>query len=275
MDYIHGVTAKSLRLTNECGGDLFGTPDQDQNFRKRMAEIQATISSFTFDQIGSLYQDEQTSEFFIGPDPTTGKGPWKSSMEYYNDLSNHALHVCVRDASPDVKTSSSFANPILFRHLMSLYSESSSSKDSYGLVNRKFGSHKLLVDGEFQIVGVIGFGSVMAAPVEVVAQYPVSTGLDREPPGCVEARPAELERIRRTETKLKEYKEMLEAAEKEVGSDDNGRTLIADLLLSDVASVFQGLLKYQDHQAFANDQWMEAYLKLIRGHFEAKALTPR
>ncbi|PNP76660.1 hypothetical protein FNYG_10079 [Fusarium nygamai] len=146
-----------------------------------MAEIQATLSSFKFSEIGSLYQDKETSDFFIVPETETGKGPWSSSLEYYEDLSNHALQVCVQPASPDVNIASSFANPILFRHLMSLYRQQKSSEESFSLVNRDFGAHNLLVDETFQIVGVIDFDGVMAAPLEVVAQYPVLTGLNREP----------------------------------------------------------------------------------------------
>ncbi|KAF5718209.1 kinase-like domain-containing protein [Fusarium globosum] len=271
MDYIHGTVATELRDANECEGGLFGTPDQDRAFRMQMAEIQATLSSFKFHEIGSLYYDEKTSDFFIGPETETGKGPWNSALEYYHDLSNHALQACVHQASPDVQTASSFANPILFRHLMSLYRQQKSDKESFSLVNRDFGAHNLLVDEKFHIVGVIDFDGVMAAPIEVVTQYPVLTGLNREPPGCVETRPAAIERIERTKPKLKEYKEMLATAEIKLGSIDEGATPIADLLLSDAASVFQGLVRYQGHQVFVNNQWMEAYLRLIRAHFQTEA----
>lgn len=271
MDYIHGTVATELRDTNEYEGGLFGTPDQDRAFRTQMAEIQATLSSFKFHEIGSLYYDEKTSEFFIGPETETGKGPWNSALEYYDDLSNHALQVCVHQAAPDVQKASSFANPILFRHLMSLYRQQKSEKESFSLVNRDFGAHNLLVDEKFQIVGVIDFDGVMAAPIEVVAQYPVLTGLNREPPGCVETRPAAIDRIERTKPKLKEYKELLAAAESKLGNNEKGATPVADLLLSDAASVFQGLLRYQGHQVFVNDQWMEAYLRLIRGYAQTGA----
>ncbi|KAF5556993.1 kinase-like domain-containing protein [Fusarium napiforme] len=249
MDYIHGTVATELRDANEYEAGLFGTPDQDRAFRKQMAEIQATLFSFKFKT-------------------ETDKGPWSSSLEYYENLSNHALQVCVQHGSPDVNTASSFANPILFKHLMSLYRQQKSSEESFSLVNRDFGAHNLFVNEKFQIVGVIDFDGVMAAPIEVVAQYPVLTGLNREPPGCVETRPAAIERIERTKPKFKEYKEMLAAAERKLGNDDEGATPIADLLLSDAASVFQGLVRYQGHQVFVNDQWMEAYLKLIRDHFQ-------
>lgn len=100
MDYIHGTVATELREARKCNAGLFGTPNQDRKFRQQMADIQVKLSSFTFDQIGSLYQDEQTSDFFIGPDIETGKGPWASSTDYYTDLANHVLQACVRSAEP-------------------------------------------------------------------------------------------------------------------------------------------------------------------------------
>ncbi|KAF1959798.1 hypothetical protein CC80DRAFT_545231 [Byssothecium circinans] len=104
----------------------------------------------------------------------------------------------------------------------------------------------------------------MAAPIEVVAQYPALTGLDTEPPGHVETRPAAIDRIKRTEPRLQEYKKMLEIAEAGTGISDERTPLIANMLLSDGASIFQGLLRYKGHQKFVNDNWMEAYLKLLR-----------
>jgi hypothetical protein len=227
-----------------------------------MADIQVKLSSFTFDQIGSLYQDEQTSDFFIGPDIETGKGPWASSMNYYTDFANHVLQECVRSAEPEVQTSVSFAIPSVFQHLVLLYSQSCSMESPFSLVNRDFGAHNLLVNDNFEIIGLIDLDGVMAAPMEVVAQYPVLTGLDREPPGHVETRPAAKDRIRRTEPRLKEYKDLIGTAEAEMKIVE-GNTPIANLMLSDAASVLQGLLRYRSHQKFVNDQWMEAYVRLL------------
>ncbi|RGP66279.1 kinaselike domain [Fusarium sporotrichioides] len=266
MDYIHGTVASELRSAKECH-PLFGTPEQDRHFREQMAEIQVTLSTFKFDQIGSLYQDENTSEFLIGPDLVTGKGPWKSSAEYYNDVADHALRACLQ-SSPDLQETPSFTLPILFKHLMSVYSNNSSD-DSFSLVNRDFGAHNLLVDDEFRIVGVIDFDGMMAAPIEVVAQYPVLTGLDQEPPGHIETNLYAIERIKETKPKLKEYKEMVRAAESRLGGSETV-TRIADLLESDAASVFHGILSYQQHQDFVNDEWMLAYTKLLRDHAKSR-----
>ena len=108
MDYIHGTTAERLRELKDCDIGLYGTPDQDRNFKKQMADIQAELSSFKFDQIGSLYQDENTSEFFIGPEVETGKG---RSMDYFNDLATHELQVGRAAAALDVQKKYLVCNP--------------------------------------------------------------------------------------------------------------------------------------------------------------------
>ena len=266
MDYIDGTVATELRAAKNCDIGSFGTPDQDRKFREQMASIQVELSSFKFDQIGSLYQDERTSDFFIGPDIETGKGPWAASVDYYADLANHALQVCVADAAPDVQTSCSFAIPVLFKHLISLYGQKSITGGPFSLTNRDFGAHNLLVNNDFEIIGMIDFDGIMAAPIEVVAQYPPFTGLERQPPGHVEIRPAAIDRIKRTEPKLKEYMNLVEIAEARMGGSKNGEVSIASMMLSNASSVFQGLLQFASHQKFVNDIWMEAYLMLLREH---------
>ncbi|KAH9211764.1 hypothetical protein DL95DRAFT_525548 [Leptodontidium sp. 2 PMI_412] len=266
MDYIDGTVATELRVARNCELGSFGTPSQDRKFREQMASIQVELSSFKFDRIGSLYQDEKTSDFFIGPETETGKGPWTSSMDYFADLASHALQVCVADAELDVQTSCSFAVPILFKHLISLYGQKSSWTGPFSLTNRDFGAHNLLVNGDFEIIGVIDFDGVMAAPMEVVAQYPAFTGLERESPGHVETRPLAIDRIKIKEPKLKEYKNFVEAAEARMGGSMNGESSIANMMLSNATSVFQGLLRFASHQKFVNDKWMEAYLRLLREH---------
>jgi hypothetical protein len=99
----------------------------------------------------------------------------------------------------------------------------------------------------------------------MVAQYPVLAGLEREPPGHVETRPAAIDRIRRAEARLAEYRDWVEIAEAgmKTGHDGGNHTPIANLMLSDAASVFQGLRRYGSHQKFVNDKWMQAYVRLL------------
>jgi hypothetical protein len=132
-------------------------------------------------------------------------------MDYYTDLADHTLQVCVADAAPDVQTTFSFAISILFKHLISLCGYNNRGCP-FSLTNRDFGAHNLLVNDDFEIIGVIDFDGVMAAPIEVVTQYPSLTGLEPEPPGHVETRPLAIDRIKRTEPKLKEDKILVEMA---------------------------------------------------------------
>lgn len=187
-------------------------------------------------------------------------------MDYYTDLAFHALEVCVADAPPNVQESTSFKVPVLFKHFLSLYSDNSNREGPFNLTNRDFGAHNLLGNGDFEVIGVIDFDGVMAAPIEVVAQYPKVSGLDREPPGYVETRPVAVERIKRIEPRLKEYGDLVEMAEAEMGRSKEGEATMASMMLSNATSTFQGLLKYWGHQKGVNDKWMEAYLKLLREH---------
>lgn len=268
MDYIHGTVAEELRCARGHEWDQFGTPDQDRKFRQQMAEIQVKLASITFDKIGCLYQDEQTSDFFIGPDYEMGKGPWTCSTDYYADLAEHRLRDCTDRAKLKVQMSSSFALPVLFKHLISLYGQSTSTSGPFRLLNRDLGAHNLLVDDDFNIIGLIDLDGVMTAPIEAVAQYPAFTGMHREAPGHVETKPAAIDRIKKTEPKLEEYKNMVEMAEGEMGGE--GHPSIARLMFSDAASIVQGLQDYECHQDWVNDMWMKSYAMLLR-----KAVTSR
>lgn len=136
MSYINGTCANDLRLMKDCEIDMYGTPDQDRRFREKMASIQVELSSFQFSQIGSLYQNKKTLGFFIGPEIETGKGPWSTPIEYYNELVNLSLLECMSRSKPEIQTCDSFALPILFKHLIPVYGENCDMEGSFALTNR-------------------------------------------------------------------------------------------------------------------------------------------
>jgi aminoglycoside/choline kinase family phosphotransferase len=78
--------------------------------------------------------------------------------------------------------------PSILGHLMRTHQEEKSGP--FRLTNRDFGAHNILVNDNFDIVGVIDFDGVMAAPLEAVAQYPILSFLDVDPPGVVYTAPA-------------------------------------------------------------------------------------
>lgn len=274
MDYIHGTTAAELRERMRCPDELFGTPAQDRAFKQQMARIQAQLSSFSFDSIGSLYHDEDARRFYIGPEVQTGEGPWQTTREYVDDFAQYVLDVCASDAEEEeeVTASTSFALPALFTHLTFSSLSSPNLESSFRSTNRDFGAHNILVNENFEIVGVIDFDGIMAAPVEVAAQYPQLSGLQQEIPGHVETRPLVVERIKPTAPRLIEYREMVRKAEKEMESatgrpDFSG---ISQWMGGISTSVWQGMMEYLGHQKFVNDAWMAAYMRLLRKRYRVK-----
>ena len=266
MDYIDGMVASEMREAKNSKIGLFGNCDQDEKFRRQMASIQVELSSFRFDHIGSLYQDERTSDFFIGPELETGKGLWTSPIEFYHDLANHVIQVCAREATSEIHNSSSFAVPVLFKELISyVYRARADNDQATCLTNRDFGAHNLLVNDDFDIIGVIDFDGVIAAPIELVAQYPQLTGLDPEPPGHIETRPAAVERIKQMQPKLNAYREMIAQTEADMFGDRE-EIKIARHMLSNAASMVQGLRQFASHQKSVNDKWMTAFVKLLRDY---------
>ncbi|KAK7432919.1 hypothetical protein QQZ08_000390 [Neonectria magnoliae] len=225
-----------MRLAKNCDFGLYGTPEQDRSFRWEMAGIQAVLATFTFDQIGSLYQDLATEDFFVGPDIETDKGPGSHSSDYFADLAEHSLRVCVNNAAPEVVASASFALPVILTDLMKRSSDSDSDGNSsnaaaapFCLTNRDLGPHNLLVDEEFHIITVIDLDGIMTAPYQVAAQFPALAGLDPELPGYVETMPMAIERIKRTEPLIKEYSSVAKEIEE---SADSTKRKIRNLMLS-------------------------------------------
>jgi hypothetical protein len=159
----------------------------------------------------------------------------------------------------EVRQSDSFSLPLKFPQLMQLYE--SSSTGPYSLANRDLGAHNVLVDEEFNIVGLIDFDGVMAAPDAVVAQFPTFMGIDRAVPGYVETNEFAVKRIEKTGHLLPKYVALVRAELD--NTRGKGNKHLADLLESNSASIVQGLIEYGQHQDFINDSWMSAYDKLL------------
>lgn len=225
------------------------------------------MASLQFDKIGSLYEDLMTGDFYVGPDCQTGKGPWASSLEYYRFLAQQKLEDSAQNAPEEVQDDSSFSLPILFERLISMYAEEESVRGPFGIAHPDFGAHNLLVNENFEILAVIDFDGVIAAPVEVQAQFPTLAGLDVEPPFNVETEPLVIERINLTRPKLEEYKRMVQEQEREaeIGNDTpNQQRRLGNLLLSHASAIIAGLEACGMHQDFVNKMWMLSFSRLLR-----------
>jgi hypothetical protein len=92
------------------------------------------------------------------------------------------MKLCARDASLVVPNRPSFTLSVIFNNLMPLYHDSNQRYGPFRLTKHDLGAHNLLVNDDFEIIGVIDSNGIMAAAVGMVARFPVLAGLDREPP---------------------------------------------------------------------------------------------
>ncbi len=265
LEYIHGTTAEEHRWKQDSALAAYGTPAQDKKFRQQMAKIHAEVLSFKFPLIGSLYYSRETSSFHIGPEMNTGRGPWATSTEYYRDLTDWLLQKAATKGHKTTKEGPSFALPVLLNHLMSVHGEERAGP--FRLINRDFGAHNILVDDDFNIVGIVDFDGVGTGPIEAAAQYPVLSSMDPEPPGVVNDNAAFLARIERTRPKMEHYKACLKRYEAELG---DGSAPVASRLDSTAALVFLGMLRCDGLIASDMDQWFTAALGLLRDHAKSQ-----
>ncbi|CAJ2505976.1 Uu.00g001060.m01.CDS01 [Anthostomella pinea] len=267
MDYIDGLVATEMRSQKGCPPSMVGSPEQDERFQIQMASIQFEMASCRFSKIGSLTWDPQNDDFDIGRELVTGKGPWTSSKEYFQDAASDAFEKCLTDPEHELHMSRSLTLPLC-------------------LTNRDFGAHNLLVNDDFQIVAMIDFDGIMAAPVELAAQFPSLTGLQREAPGYVPTNRFAIERVGMAKPKLTHYRDLLieleaqamTAARDSVADSEETEALasagfpsapitplsMGGRLFSDIASIVQGLGAYASRQEHVNDLYMDLYLKLLK-----------
>jgi hypothetical protein len=262
MSYIHGTVAKDLQQAHECEEGVFGTPEQDSRFWHQMAEYHVQLAGLTFDKIGSIHW--KGDRFSIGPEIETGEGPWDTAQDYYSTLLRHKIEVAESDAAPEVRESDSFSFPNKFMELMQ--ASKIQGAGPFGLANRDFGAHNVLVDNEFNIAGFIDFDGVMAAPSAIVAQLPVFMDVTLPIPGHVETRELALARMDKTAHLLPKYIGLVReaAAQQEVSTSTRNTSNLANQITSDAASIVQSLNAFGQHSGPVNDRWSKAYELLLQ-----------
>lgn len=273
MEYIHGSTAIDLRDrvsdTEQVDFSQFGTWEQDRKFRNQMAALQVEMTSITFDRIGSIYQNPKTQEFYIGPDCESGDGPFDSSMDYYRSLAKHSLQHCVRKAPFKVHDDSSFAIPVLFERLMESYADPKSTRGPFGLAKLDFHPGNILVDENFDIVGLIDVDGIMPSPIEVQATLPLFCGFDSDFPLC-DPKPENMERMECARSKTLQYQQMVQEWERTTETAQNRPVLPGALMLSNTAAILNGLTSYYMLSLRTNQGTMLAFSRLLKASVENK-----
>lgn len=153
--------------------------------------------------------------------------------------------------------------PLILNSLLRKYGEERNGP--FRLTNRDFGAHNILVNENYDIVGVIDFDGIMAAPIEAVAQLPLYCGAQTDPPGKVYTNPMAIERVALNLPHLDLYKKLLASCEDELcPSPDNDSLKVAPRLATTRAFLHQGLVEYQQQQDFVNEDWLKSCLIMVQ-----------
>ncbi|EEP79988.1 predicted protein [Uncinocarpus reesii 1704] len=190
-----------------------------------------------------------------------GKGPWTTTTDYYRDFSNHCMETTAM-ADARLASEDSFINPVLFNYVLHTVEDPKRRNGPFYLTNYDFGPHNVLVNEKFEILAVIDFDSVIAAPLEVAAQLPFMAYLDLgPPPGLADSAS---EGSSSAKTSFLEYKRMIKTAEDKL-NDGRGRDgLLSDAVFSKAAILFGGIAACGCHSSSVNSSWLRTYISVIR-----------
>ncbi len=268
MEYIHGTVANGFEYDG-MGGP--GNPEQHAHLLKQMAQIMVQLASIRFDKIGSIFQNDETEEFYIGPELETGKGPFSTAQEYYNAVSSHRLDCYIKtcfETNLKVDEDRGVTLPLVFNHLMPFFTNSDTDTGPFYLTNADFGFHNVLIDADFNIQGVIDCDDCLSAPLHVAAQLPSLSGLDPHPPGMETKKPLAIKFGKVTALDIERFVKMVAEAELSL-QGENLKTSLADTMQSDGFYMWQGLDWYNSHCGWVNTERLQSfwymYFRRIKG----------
>ncbi|ETS79021.1 hypothetical protein PFICI_08874 [Pestalotiopsis fici W106-1] len=184
MEYIHSTNAQEMQrllMQRVLRGHLtnFELGELNTSFRQQMATIQAWFGYCNFPRIGSLYMNSESSEWMVGPEASSGKGPWAREEDYADELLDRMaaaqsgednLAICETDKEALRKLVSSAHSK---RRVLRLCDE------RFQLTIPNFGPKDILVNGNLKILGLVGLDRVMALPRGMAGQFPFFCEMDR------------------------------------------------------------------------------------------------
>ena len=133
------------------------------------------------------------------------------------------------------------------------------SKGPFSLTHRHFGAHNVLVNDEFEIT--LNLDAVLAAPLELAAQFPQLVGPDRHHPAmCSKLREYVQETL--SKPKLLSIKMPLDKDMRLDTAEDYDNSL-GRVILSEGAATVSGLESYLTHQDWIDNGWMGLYLECL------------
>lgn len=258
MTFLNGIVVDAFPL-NEDGHR--GTKEQHEHLLRQMANIVVELAQHKFSRIGSIFQDQDTGNFQIGSDIETGI-ICRTAQEYYQTVSMHRFKHYSKEHFYDnlsVDREKGFALPLIFNNLITIFSSPMDDAGLFSLVNKDFGFHNILVDETFTIQGIIDCDSIVAAPIDVVAQYPSLSGMNCRHPGYKTTHPLRLRTYGRGEAAAGKFREYVREAEQRLCISQLNKTPISDAMESDGARFVEGIERYCFCQGWVNEDWVKSY----------------
>jgi hypothetical protein len=184
MDYVHGTTAFNLSV---AAGNPTHIPIQYfDHYSAQIAKIMVELASMRFERIGSLIGNlspDAIDDARIGPIAETGEGPYDTAQKFYTKYPAVLARVLYNDSM----ASDSGGSEVIRRlpsFLGTIREESRSEEVTYGLTNFELGTNNVLVNSSFDVLAVIDWDSVIAAPRAVLHHFPWCIGADPGIPGA-------------------------------------------------------------------------------------------
>lgn len=186
MDYVSASTAFDLAMKT---GNPMEIPKQFQaHFFSQIARIMVELASITFTSIGSVIAAEDDEQnYVIGPYADTMTGPYSSAKAFYNSYPLAlANRLQLRSADP---LEEEVVGTHLAQTFQQLAAQTTSSTDVlqtplFSLVNLELGTHNILVDADYNVLGVIDWDSTFAMPNAGAHMFPFCSGAEPGVPGA-------------------------------------------------------------------------------------------
>ena len=177
-------------------GDPMCVPDEYQaHFFAQVARIMVELASIRFPAIGSVQQVDKTtddrerrfegvySDFYVGTCAGTNTGNYIRQSHFYTDYPK-ALATKLDISDPK----HSDLEPVGFGIARALaqqrFARYEPEPEGFSLVNLELGTHNILVDTSYTIVGVIDWDSTLALPAAAIYMFPFCSGAEPGVPGA-------------------------------------------------------------------------------------------
>ena len=259
--YIHGAPALQLEREIRLGkGEL-----PNDHLWEQIADIQVQLANLKLDGIGGIY--EEGDEFKLGSEMRTGKGPFRTSGHYYSALAEHEYELAQHEAETDFKDDDCVNLPYKFQALVQ-HRGLGDQTGPFGVMNRSLSPGSILVDHDMNIVGLVSFKRVLAAPTTSLTKLPMQMGMYLLVPDRFNSLRRQPVIHSEIATLITKYIGFMRAAI--IKHNTNNQTVIdvVNSMMADEPYIMEGLDNYKMYHDVESDDWMNFYAELLGEEME-------